>query len=94
MAKYNISIKNFGKHNTPRWAEQIGNGALLLGGMFASVSASCAALEVVPADVLATLPFAVKTINFGKVVGAYGAMICGGVKSVSKLFGIPLKDIH
>jgi len=34
------------------------------------------------------------TIAIGKTCGVWGVIICGGVKTFSKFFGIPLKDIH
>ena len=86
-------IKNFRKNNTPRWAEQIGNFALIVGGICSAIAASCAGLEALPAETILIYPMVNKMIVFGKVAGVYGALICGGVKFFSKMFGIPLKDL-
>jgi len=94
MVKATFSLRNFGKHNTPRWAEQLGNFALVLGGFFSAIATTCLTLESLPLDTINSLPFVATTIAIGKTCGVWGVIICGGVKTFSKFFGIPLKDIH
>lgn len=85
-----FKLKNFTKNNTPRWAAQIGNSALIIGAFFASAAATATAIEsyfeVVPASLIDILAYA-------KLIGAVGGLFCGFIKTVSKLFGIPLKDL-
>lgn len=84
-------IKNFTRNNTPTWAGQLGNLALILGGFFASIVTTAIAVEgyfdVVPEDL-------VDVIAYAKTIGAIGGLVCGGVKSLTKLFGVPLKDVQ
>lgn len=86
-----FKLKNFSKNNTPRWASQIGNSALIIGAFFASAAATATAIEsyfeVVPANLVDILAYA-------KLIGATGGLICGFIKTLSKLFGIPLKDVE
>lgn len=83
-------IKNFTRNNTPKWAGQLGNIALVIGGFFASIVTTAIAVEsyfeVVPKNL-------VDVIAYAKTIGAIGGLVCGGIKSFTKLFGIPLKDI-
>lgn len=84
-------IKNFTRNNTPKWASQLGNIALVMGGFFASIVTTAVAVEsyfsVVPSNLI-------DIIAYAKVIGTIGSLVCGGVKSFTKLFGIPLKDIQ
>ena len=88
-----FNLKNFSKNNTPKWAEQLGNAFLALGGFFVALAASASVLETLSPSML-SMPIIAKTIVYSKDVGVIGSMICGGVKSISKCFGIPLKDLQ
>lgn len=96
----NLKIGNFWKKNTPIWAEQIGNFALIIAGFGVTLGGFMTVgipeiIDLVPAYKTAIAENTLTDIvNVGTKITMYSAVIGGGVKTVSKFFGIPLKDIE
>ena len=87
-----FSPNNFWKKNTPDKVEFVGNIALVLGGIGVALGFLLMGVKGFPNSEYIDPLMIFRLTAFGAKLSWWSAIVCGGVKAVSKCFGVPLKD--
>ena len=90
----NFKFDNFFKKNTPEKIKFVGDVALLIGGVGVALGVFLMTIQVQPTVAYISPATVTKIANFGGQLSWWSAILCGGIKAVSKCFGVPLKDLN